>query len=164
MQCSAQAYLTAAQDAWYKPMFANEQLMAELERNVIKRGQFSKHDTTVAYSLLQLAKLPGETGSAVRSCARVLRMVDVLKRSTEAGAKSLTVAFSQWESDAEGANGLAANRASATKSLMHAQAEMRPPGVRDHDNDKENYRDICIIPTPRELNCTEAPFIPDKGL
>ncbi len=37
---------------------------------------------------------------------------------------------------------------------------MRPPGVRDHDNDAECFRDIEIIPTTRELECDEQPYLP----
>jgi hypothetical protein len=45
-------------------------------------------------------------------------------------------------------------------SLDAAQRMMRPPGVRDHDNDKENYRTISIIPTTRELQSKEGPYLP----
>lgn len=34
------------------------------------------------------------------------------------------------------------------------------PGCREHNNDKENYRDISIMPTPSELQSTEIPFLP----
>ena len=45
-------------------------------------------------------------------------------------------------------------------SLEAAQRMMRPPGLRDHDNDKKNYRAISIIPTTSELQSTERPYLP----
>jgi hypothetical protein len=47
-----------------------------------------------------------------------------------------------------------------TDSLVAAQLLMRPPGVRNHDNDKENFRSISIIPTISELQCEELPYLP----
>jgi hypothetical protein len=50
------------------------------------------------------------------------------------------------------------------ESLAAAKAVMRPPGVRDHDNDHQDFRSIKIIPTPAELNCKEGPYLPpEKG-
>ena len=40
-------------------------------------------------------------------------------------------------------------------SLHAARSAMRPPGVRDHDNDPVDFRDVCIVPTPLELQCVE---------
>ena len=37
---------------------------------------------------------------------------------------------------------------------------MRPPGTRDHDNDKEDFRSIVIVPTPRELQSREDAYLP----
>lgn len=49
------------------------------------------------------------------------------------------------------------------ESLEAAKAAPRPPGVRDHDNDRADYRSIQIIPTPSELNCEETPYLPSIG-
>eukprot|EP00798_Chlamydomonas_sp_ICE-L_P013667 gene13667-19555_t len=46
------------------------------------------------------------------------------------------------------------------ESLQAAKSAMRPPGVRDHDNDSADYRSISILPTPAELNCQELPYLP----
>ena len=48
-------------------------------------------------------------------------------------------------------------------SLEAAQQIMRPPGVRGHDNDKENFRSISIIPTTSELQCQEGAYLPYWG-
>jgi hypothetical protein len=45
-------------------------------------------------------------------------------------------------------------------SLQAAKNAMRGPGLRDHDNDFADYRDIDICPTPRELMCTEHAYLP----
>ena len=49
------------------------------------------------------------------------------------------------------------------ESLQSAQQAMRPPGVRDHDNDKENFRSISIVPTTSELQCQEGAYLPLMG-
>ena len=48
-------------------------------------------------------------------------------------------------------------------SLKSAQRIMRLPETRDHDNDKENFCSISIIPTTSELQCKEATFLPSAG-
>jgi hypothetical protein len=73
---------------------------------------------------------------------QVLKAVALLQKSDAAGAKELATAFG-GSSQAE------------VVSLQAARSMMRPPGVRDHDNDPSVYRDVEIVPTPSELRCSE---------
>lgn len=45
-------------------------------------------------------------------------------------------------------------------SLSAARNAPLKPGLRDHDNDKECYRDITIVPTALELESTQKPYLP----
>ncbi len=37
---------------------------------------------------------------------------------------------------------------------------MRPPGLREHDNDKVSFRDVHIVPSQSEIMCEEQPYLP----
>ena len=116
----------------------------------------------VAWFVLKLAQK-----SAVREDPAIIEIVQELRKSTACGAKDLSAQLDTMfncsnvdnlKSELHEADPLSLH--AATLSLQAAKASMRPPGTRDHDNDKENFRDIDCVPTPSELNCTEKPFLP----
>ena len=75
---------------------------------------------------------------------QVLKAVELLQKSDAAGARELATAF-----------GGGTQAMPEVLSLQAARSIMRLPGLRDHDNDPQVYRDICIVPTPSELQCRE---------
>jgi len=53
--------------------------------------------------------------------------------------------------------------ASSSSKRWLNRREMLPPGRRSHDNDKENFRDISIVPTISEMNSDQLPFVPSAN-
>ena len=93
----------------------------------------------------------------------MLEMVALLRASKAAGASQLATVFAKWHPGAAQANNETAPGGGAEAdepvSLAAAKAAMLPPGVRDHDNDPIDYRQISIVPTPGELECqVRTPF------
>ena len=90
----------------------------------------------------------------VRQDPAVLELAQLLKHA--AGATELETLLGRT-ADGDGAV------ASPFDSLEAPKGAMRPPGCRDHDNDRENFRDVCIVPTAAELRCPEEPYLPPLG-
>ena len=123
----------------------------------------------VAWMLLKLAP----ESEAVRQCKDpdVRDVVELLKQSTAPGMSALAprlatlfASVSAPPSDDAEASGLSSGSdgggLAGPESLQAAKTAMRPPGVREHDNDPEDFRSVSIVPTPSELNCPEAPYLP----
>ena len=108
----------------------------------------------IAWSLVKLAQGVPQ----VHDDPTILQIVDLLRTSKAAGATQLATMFASVKAPPD------LDRTPATDqglvSLQAAKAAMRPPGVRDHDNDKADFRQISIIPTPKELDCSEQPYLP----
>ena len=51
----------------------------------------------------------------------------------------------------------------APSSLQAVRAQMKPPGTRDYDNDKVNFREIAIVPSAEELETKEIAYLPPPG-
>lgn len=118
-----------------------------------------KDHSTIAWFLLQLGKSGNEE---VLLDPLVRQLIDFFKSSNQVGFpqlwEQLNVVF-QRKKNGDGGNGDKPKTNEMT-SLEAVQLIMRPPGTRDHDNDKENYRTLSIIPTTSELQSTEAPYLP----
>ena len=99
-------------------------------------------------------------------------VVELLKTCTKPGMAALTPrlntlfarvtapAGDEVSEDDEDAAAYGSAQGTPMVSLEAAKAAPRPPGVRDHDNDPEDFRSISITPTPSELNCRERPYLP----
>lgn len=124
-----------------------------------------KDHSTIAWFLLQL----GITGNGnIHSDPLVSEVIEFLKSSQQAGFPKLSdqlavVFYKQKSGDEDTQDDETGNETGvemAVASLGATRSLMRPPGVRDHDNDKTNFRAISIVPTTSELSCTELPFLP----
>ena len=140
-----------------------DDLIAELTRSM-KVAKLQDDDVAaVAYCLVNAASQTGEAGARVRNNSGVLGLVALLRQSTARGVKELAVMFPSVQEKQDGAaKGASADTppAPAVVSLAAAKMVVRPPGERDHDNDKHNFRDISITPTPSELSCQEPAYLP----
>ena len=138
-------------------------LVAELTQ-LMKRGALQDHAVTaVAYCLVNAASQTGAAGTKVRTDDGVLGLVALLQQSTARGAKELAVMFPSEQKAQRNVAACPSSNTPATPavvSLSAAKMVIRPPGERDHDNDKQNFRDITITPTPRELSCHEPAYLP----
>ena len=150
----------------YRGLYNSE----DFNDNLLKRlstGRSRDHDSTVAWFLLQLGKDTSPDSLDLRSNPTVLGLIDILKTSTQQGfpelSKQLAVVFSESKYSDGHDTDKTSTHEEAVVSLKAAKALMRPPGVRSHDNDKKNFRDISIIPTTRELECDEDAFLPSVG-
>jgi hypothetical protein len=120
-----------------------------------------KDHSAIAWFILQLGKSGNED---VLNDPLVWEQIEFFKTSDQVGfpqlSDQLDVVFQTIGAGQkpEGSNELGA--ATGVVSLEAAQRMMRPPGARDHDNDKENFRAISIIPTTSELQCKEGTYLP----
>ena len=117
----------------------------------------------VAWMLIRLAPVVED----VRQCRDpdLEELVELLKDSKLPGmgalAPKLGTLFARVAApvDSEGMDAGGTLDQSSSVSLEQAKAAPRPPGVRDHDNDPEDFRSVSIVPTPSELNCQERPYL-----
>jgi len=112
----------------------------------------------IAWFLLKIAD-----DNKVRSDPNVLQVVEELLEHREArGMRQLgneLITVFKPSAEIAGSEEIKNNQ-KLSISLDAAKEAMRRPGVRDHDNDKENFRDIAIIPTASELLDKEGPYLP----
>lgn len=143
---------------------ATDFILKLTEQMTTGRLRGAKDHSVIAWFLLQLGKSGNED---VLNNPLVWDQIDFFKTSDQVGFPQLShqlgVVFLaigpevnlQGSVSTDGKPG-----AIDSLSLEAAQRMMRPPGVRDHDNDKENFRAISIIPTTRELQCQESAYLP----
>jgi hypothetical protein len=102
-----------------------------------------RNDAAVGWFLLRLAN--SDDSADIREHRQVLDLVQHLSRSTQPGAavisKKLATVFASPGASKAGFD------AAGAASLEDAEAIV-PPGMRKHDNDKPNFRDIAIYPSP----------------
>ena len=106
-----------------------------------------------------LLKLSSERD--VREDHVVIKMVDMLSKRSELGVSTLSRQLSVVFHPTTYAESMLTEP--YLSSMNIARQSMRPPGLRDHDNDMTNFRDICVIPTPNEVDCEEQPYLPHPG-
>eukprot|EP00798_Chlamydomonas_sp_ICE-L_P020755 gene20755-27575_t len=145
---------------WEAPGF-----MQSIEKALVSNTL--RDPAVVAWMLIKLAP----EVEAVRQCKDpwTAKVVELLHCSTAVGMSSLAPQLATLfsivalPSGATLAPSQAAQADAFPESLQAAKSAMRPPGVRDHDNDPADYRSISILPTPAELNCQEPPYLPPVG-
>lgn len=145
-------------------VFSSLYRVDEFNRKLLERlttGRSKEHHVTIAWYLIQLGKAVTDD---ILEDPVVDGMIEILKDSKERGfpelAKQLNVIFAKVkvtiDSDVDDVlSGKGPSSLEAAKSII------RPPGTRDHDNDMVNYREISIIPTTSELQCTESAYLPN---
>ena len=137
--------------AYYKAPGFMEAMKADLQSNSLG------DPAALAWMLMKL----GAEKEEVRQCKNevVNDIVEMLLQSKAPGmdpiAPQLATVFAKV--DAPAALDVTA---AAPESLQTAKHAMRPPGVRDHDNDHEDFRSISILPTTTEVSCPERPYLP----
>lgn len=143
------ALKSKVEELLYKPLFElqNNFILKEMAKRVKEEILEDRHISSVAYFLMKLVNMKGPSGPQVKENKFVQEIVNKLQHCTAKSVRPLMTAFAE----------------SNLIPMRDAAEEMRIPGVRDHDNDKENYKEIHIVPTPKELNCDERPFIPEVG-
>lgn len=148
----------------FRTLYGAADFMLKLtEQLTTGRLQGSKDHSTIAWFILQLGKCGNED---VLNDLLVRDLIAFFKTSNQVGfpqlSKQLDIVF-QTVTPNDGTEGVVRaddGDVACMVSLEVAQRAMRPPGVRDHDNDKENFRAISIIPTTQELRCNEGAYLP----
>jgi hypothetical protein len=148
----------------FKSLYEATDFMIGLSEQLMTgRLQGPKDHSTLAWFLLQLGKSGNEE---VLEDTLVREQIRFFKTSKQVGFPlHLDVVFHEFvvdkklggdvEGEGDDVQGIA--------SLEAAQRMMRPPGSRDHDNDKECFRAISIVPTVSELQCTESAYLPPSS-
>eukprot|EP01050_Picozoa_sp_SAG11_P003357 SAG11_NODE_188_length_13029_cov_3.652514_5_plen_2762_part_00 len=145
----------------YQQLYDAAQFKENLNQHI--RSPHCKDHRIVIWFLttLGMAKARDVDGVSVKDDPLVLEMVDYLSNSSQGGTKELVNVFVQFKTGD--------TAASAAPELVSIEAgslapAMRPPGTREHDNDKVDFRDIQIMPTPKELDFAftsdESPYLP----
>eukprot|EP00808_Paulinella_micropora_P013953 g63804.t1 len=116
----------------------------------------------VAWALLKLPEVDHELDMAdaelrIRSNKLACRVAQLLQASNARGLASMQPALANMfaSPDTSSENKTPSMSFKQLSSLAIARQAMRRPGVREHDNDKENFREIGIAPTSSELMCDE---------
>ena len=144
----------------YEQMYDSEQFTQLLNRHI--RNPSCRDHRTVIWFLTILGMAPDREGhESIKDNLLVLEMVDFLSTSSQGGTKELANVFVQFKK-----GDAAAVMAPAVMSINAGSLAptMRPPGSREHDNDKLDFRKIQIMPTPKELDFSftsdETPYLP----
>jgi hypothetical protein len=109
---------------------------------------------------LALLLLHTSTEEIVRNSVDAKHIAKCLIQGSIQGASHLALRFAEVCSGETSVRDVMKHESS--QSTQGAKAIMRPPGVRNHDNDKKDYRSIRIVPTVSELQDWEAPFLPSE--
>jgi len=148
----------------FKSLYEATDFMRGLtEQLTTGRLQGPKDHSAIAWFLLQLGKSGNEE---VLEDTLVREQIRFFKTSKQVGfpllSNQLDVVFHGFVDNKLGGEVLGGegDGAQGVASLEAAQRMMRPPGSRDHDNDKECFRAISIVPTVSELQCTESAYLP----
>ena len=152
----------------FETLYGAEEFVSTLTQHLTTGRLTGPTDhSTIAWFILQLGKSGNEE---VLNDPLAREQIEFFKMSSnQVGfpqlSNQLDVVFQANKKDygneeTVGSDDIGAAAETGVMSLDAAQRMMRPPGVRDHDNDKENYRTISIIPTTSELQSKENPYLP----
>jgi hypothetical protein len=152
----------------FQTMYGAEAFVSTLTQHLTTGRLAGPTDhSTIAWFILQLGKSGNEE---VLNDPLAREQIEFFKMSSnQIGfpqlSDQLDVVFQANKKDSGkeetiGSDDIGATAENGAVSLDAAQQMMRPPGVRDHDNDRENYRTISIIPTTSELQSKEGPYLP----
>ena len=143
----------------YQQLYDAAQFKETLNRHI--RSPSCADHLTVIWFLTTLGMAKARDGICVKDDPLVMNMVDYLSASSQGGTRELANVFIHFRQGN--------TAAAAAPELMSIEAgslapAMRPPGTREHDNDKINFREILIMPTPKELDFAftsdESPYLP----